>query len=80
MRTVEEIATGDWSYREARKRLVVAGRRHIQRHPGSIRLDDNANTVVDCGCGWTGDPLGWAGHLDGVVRASIDGVSHRPAD
>jgi hypothetical protein len=77
MRTVDEIATGDWSYRDARRRLVVAGRRHLQRHAGSIRLDDNANPIVDCGCGWTGNTLGWAGHLDSVVRASIDGGKHR---
>jgi len=79
MRTVGEIATGDWSYRDARRRLVRAGRRHLQRHAASIRLDDGANPIVDCRCGWTGNALGWAGHLDGVVHASIDGSSRRSA-
>ena len=77
MRTVNEIAAGDWSYRDARRRLVVAGRRHLQRHPAAIRLDDSANPIVDCGCGWTGNALGWAGHLDGVIRASIAGGRRR---
>ena len=77
MRTVGEIAAGDWSYRDARKRLVVAGRRHLLRHAAAIRLDDGANPIVDCGCGWTGNALGWAKHLDGVVHASIDGSRRR---
>ena len=80
MRTAEEIASGDWSYREARKRLLVAGRRHIQRHAGSIGLDDNASPIVDCACGWTGNPHDWAGHLDGVVRASIDASNRSVQD
>lgn len=63
----------DWTYREARQRLVDAGGRYLQRHTASSRLDDVANRIVDCSCGWTGNALGWAGHLDQVVRSSLDG-------
>ena len=72
MRTIGDKATRDWSYLDARRRLVLAGRRHLQRHPAAIRLDEGANPIVDCGCGWTGNALGWASHLDAVVHASID--------
>ena len=79
MRTVSEIATGDWSYADARRRLVVAGRRHLQRHAAVIRLDDGANPIVDCACGWTGNPRGGADHLDDVIQSSIDGSRRRSA-
>jgi cyclopropane fatty-acyl-phospholipid synthase-like methyltransferase len=77
MRTVGEIATGDWSYHEAKRRLVVAGRRRLQRHAASVRLDEAANPIVDCGCGWTGNAIGWAQHLDQVVASSLDGEATR---
>ena len=79
MRTVGEIATGDWSYRDAQRRLVRAGRRHLQRHAAVIRLDDGANPIVDCACSWTGNAIGWAEHLEGVVHASIEGRRRRSA-
>ena len=65
----------DWTYREARQRLVDSGGRHLQRHIASSRLDEVANRIVDCRCGWTGNALGWAGHLDDVVASSLDGGS-----
>jgi hypothetical protein len=79
MRTVGDKATGDWSYRDARRRLVLAGRRHLQRHAASVRLDEAANPIVDCGCGWTGNAIGWAGHLGQVVGSSLDGGETRSA-
>lgn len=78
MRTVGDKATGDWSYRDARRRLVRAGRRNLHRHAATIRLDEAANPIVDCACSWTGNTLGWAEHLDGVVRSSIGGGSPTP--
>jgi hypothetical protein len=67
----------DWSYRDARRRLVAVGDRHLRHHTASGRLDEHANRIVDCSCGWTGNALGWAGHLDQVVRAALDGAATR---
>ena len=72
MRTIGDKATGDWTYRDARRRLVVAGRRHLRRHVAAIRLDEGANPIADCGCGWTGNAFGWAGHLYEVIGSSLD--------
>lgn len=71
--TVDDETGRDWSYREARRRLVQAASWHLRRHTASGRLDDLANRIVDCSCGWTGNPLGWIGHLDHVVGSSVDG-------
>jgi hypothetical protein len=62
----------DWTYLAARRRLVQAGRVQLSRHVASARLDDIGNRLVDCGCGWTGNGLGWVAHLDNVVRAALD--------
>jgi hypothetical protein len=66
-------AVTDWSYSDARRRLVRAGRSQLARHTARGRLDDEANRVVDCSCGWTGNGLGWVEHLDNVVRSALDG-------
>lgn len=73
-------STGDWSFRDARRRLVHRGRRHLAGHAAAPRLDDDGNRLVDCGCGWTGNGLGWSGHLDDVVRAALDETHGTPAD
>ncbi|MDQ4036013.1 MAG: hypothetical protein M3153_08790 [Chloroflexota bacterium] len=62
----------DWTYRAARRRMVRAGRAEIGRHTAVARLDDHGNRLVDCGCGWTGNGLGWAAHLDAVVRSALN--------
>jgi hypothetical protein len=62
----------DWTYLAARRRLVLAGRAQLSRHVALARLDDIGNRLVDCGCGWTGNGLGWVAHLDNVVRAALD--------
>jgi len=61
----------DWTYREARRRMVRAGRAHLAEHVGTASLDDDGNRVVQCGCGWRGNGLGWAAHVDSVVRAAV---------
>ena len=70
--TVRATEQQDWTYSEARGRLVRGGRAELPRHVASARLDDVGNRLVDCACGWTGNALGWAAHLDSVVRAAID--------
>lgn len=72
--TVSPIANHrkDWTYRDARRRLVRAARMQLPNHRASPRLDDEGNRLVDCGCGWTGNGLGWAAHLDAVVRSALD--------
>jgi hypothetical protein len=62
----------DWTYRDARRRMLRAGRAQLPRHVAIARLDDHGNRLVDCGCGWSGNGLGWAGHIDSVVRAALD--------
>jgi hypothetical protein len=61
----------DWTYRAARKRMLRAGRAQLPRHRAVARMDDAGNRIVDCRCGWSGNGLGWAEHLDGVVRSAI---------
>lgn len=61
----------DWSYRSARRRLVRAGRAALPRHTAAARMDARANRIVECGCGWTGNGLGWAEHIDQVVRLAL---------
>jgi hypothetical protein len=65
----------DWTYRAARKRLIRAGKTQLPRHIAAARMDRNANRVVDCSCGWSGNGLGWAGHLDNVVRVALTTTS-----
>jgi hypothetical protein len=62
----------DWTYRAARRRLLKAGRAQLPRHSAAARMDRNGNRIVDCSCGWSGNGLGWAGHLDSVVRLALD--------
>jgi ubiquinone/menaquinone biosynthesis C-methylase UbiE len=61
----------DWTYRAARERMVRVGRAQLPRHVAVARMDDAGNRVVDCGCGWSGNCLGWAEHLDSVVRRAL---------
>ena len=67
----------DWTYRAARLRIVQAGQAELPRHTAVPRMDDFGNRIVDCACGWTGNGLGWAGHLDSVVRLAIDSAAAR---
>lgn len=60
------------TYSDAWHRLVTAGREVLPRHTGTGSLDERGNRVVDCDCWWRGNGLGWAGHLDSVVRSAID--------
>jgi hypothetical protein len=62
----------DWTYRAARKRLIRAGKAQLPRHIAAAHMDRNANRVVECSCGWSGNGLGWAGHIDNVVRVALD--------
>lgn len=61
----------DWTYRSARRRLIRAGRAELPRHVAVARLDEVGNRIVDCRCGWSGNGLGWAGHLDSVIRLAL---------
>lgn len=70
--TAREKAVQDWTYQDARRRLVRAGRDHLPHHTATGRMDDDGNRMVDCSCGWTGNGLGWAGHIDHVVRSALD--------
>lgn len=67
----------DWTYRDARRRMVRAGRARLPEHVGVASLDDDGNRLVECGCGWRGNGIGWATHIDSVVRAAI-GVDSLP--
>ena len=62
----------DWSYREARRRMIRAARPRLSRHTAIPSLDDDGNRLVTCRCGWRGNGIGWAGHVDTVVRAAVD--------
>ena len=70
--TARRELTQDWTYRAARSRMVRAGRALLPRHVAVARLDNRGNRIVDCGCGWSGNGLGWAGHLDSVMRIALD--------
>jgi hypothetical protein len=70
--TARRQETQDWTYRAARTRMVRAGRASLPRHVAVARLDDRGNRIVDCGCGWSGNGLGWMGHLDSVMRVALD--------
>ena len=64
----------DWTYRAARLRMIKAGREQLPRHSAAARMDRNGNRIVDCSCGWSGNGLGWAVHLDSVVRLALDSL------
>lgn len=61
----------DWSYRDAWSRLIRVGGAELPRHTATGRMDERGNRIVDCGCGWSGNALGWSDHLDAVVRAAV---------
>ena len=69
--TVRRAERQDWTYRAARNRMLRAARAQLPRHDAVARMDDAANRIVDCRCGWTGNALGWADHLDSVVRGAL---------
>jgi hypothetical protein len=61
----------DWTYRAAKRRLLRAGRTELPRHVAVARMDGAGNRIVDCRCGWSGNGLGWADHIDRVVRLAF---------
>ena len=65
------IERRDWTYRAAWRRMLRVGRAQLPRHVAVARMDDAGNRIVDCGCGWSGNGLGWADHLDSVVRQAL---------
>jgi len=65
-------AVRDWTYRDARLRMVHAGRARLAEHVGVATLDDDGNRLVECGCNWRGNGIGWAAHIDSVVRAALN--------
>jgi hypothetical protein len=62
----------DWTYRDARRRMVQAARARLRDHAARADVDDDGNRLVQCGCGWRGNGLGWVAHVDSVVRAAVD--------
>ena len=64
-------ARQDWTYRAARRRMLRAGRAELPQHVAAARMDRAGNRIVDCRCGWSGNGLGWAEHLDCVVRQAL---------
>lgn len=62
----------DWTYREARLRMVRAGRERLPEHVGVATIDDDGNRLVECACSWRGNSIGWAAHIDSVVRAALN--------
>lgn len=64
-------ARQDWTYRAARRRMLKVGRAQLPRHSAVARMDTAGNRIVDCRCGWSGNGLGWADHLDSVVRLAL---------
>jgi hypothetical protein len=67
----ERAGRQDWTYRAARQRMLRVARAQLRRHIAAARLDDAGNRIVDCRCGWSGNGLGWAGHIDSVVRGAL---------
>ena len=65
--------THDWTYRAAWRRLLRAARAQLRKHVAVAGLDARGNRIVSCGCGWRGNGLGWADHLDSVMRLALDG-------
>jgi hypothetical protein len=72
MRMTVRDENRDWTYRAARQRMVRVARTQVSRHAAIPQLDARGNRVVKCGCGWRGNALGWADHLDAVVRSALD--------
>ena len=62
----------DWTYRDARRRMVRVARARLRDHVGTAGIDDDGNRLVHCRCGWRGNGIGWASHVDSVVRAALD--------
>jgi hypothetical protein len=65
----------DWTYRAARHRLICAGQAQLPKHAATARMDEQGNRIVDCACGWSGNGLGWANHLDSVVHQALEALS-----
>jgi hypothetical protein len=70
--TISGHRVRDWTYRDARRRMVQVGRARLREHVGVASLDDVGNRLVRCACGWRGNGPGWMGHLDTVVRSAVD--------
>lgn len=62
----------DWTYREARDRMVRAGRARLLEHVSVATIDDEGIRLVECACTWRGNGIGWAAHIDSVVRAALN--------
>jgi hypothetical protein len=71
--TALSLSDRDWSYRDAVRRLAIVGGAELPRHTATARLDQRGNRIVGCGCGWGGNALGWANHIDAVVHSALDG-------
>lgn len=71
--TARREETQDWTYRAAKRRMLRAGRTQLARHGAIARLDARGNRIVECGCGWKGNGLGWSEHLDSVMRVALGG-------
>lgn len=61
----------DWTYRGAQLRLRRVGQRHLARHIARVQLDAVGNRMVQCGCGWRGNGLGWLAHVDHVIGGAV---------
>ena len=70
--TVSGRPLRDWTYLAARDRMVRVGRSKLPLHIGAAGMDDHGNRMVDCACGWRGNALGWAAHLDSVVMTALN--------
>jgi hypothetical protein len=70
--TISGHPAQDWTYRDARRRMVRLGRARLLEHTGLAGLDDDGNRLVQCACGWRGNGIGWARHLESVVRSAIN--------
>ncbi len=62
----------DWTYRDARDRMVRAGRLRLPEHVGVAIIADDGTRLVECGCRWRGNGIGWVAHIDSVVRAALN--------
>jgi hypothetical protein len=61
----------DWSYGEARRRFREAAATHLPQHLAAMELDRDANRIVKCSCGWTGNGIGWLAHIDSVLAGAM---------
>ena len=60
--------------------MLKVGRAQFPRHSAVARMDGAGNRIVDCRCGWSGNALGWADHLDSVVRQALGAGSAAEID